>query len=78
MNRQNPFEGLICPMVTPLDKHGYIDLITTKKLVDHLIGRGVNGLLPCGTTGEGMLLTLEERKNIAQTVVEQAAGRLTA
>jgi 4-hydroxy-tetrahydrodipicolinate synthase len=77
MDIQKPFEGLICPMLTPFDKHGHIDLNTTRKLVDHLIARGVNSLLPCGTTGEGMLLTLEERKKIAQTAVEQAAGRAT-
>jgi 4-hydroxy-tetrahydrodipicolinate synthase len=75
MNKLKPFEGLVCPMLTPFDKHGRIDLMTIRKLVDHLVDQGVNGLLPCGTTGEGMLLTLEERKEIAQIVVDQVNGR---
>ena len=36
----------------------------------------MNCLLPAGTTGEGMLLSLDERKQLAQIVVEQTAGRI--
>lgn len=70
------FHGLICPMLTPFDDKGQIDETTTRLLVDYLIDRGVNCLLPGGTTGEGMLLNLEERKKLAQIVVEQTAGRI--
>jgi len=70
------FHGLICPMLTPFDSLGRIDETTTRLLVDYLIDHGVNCLLPGGTTGEGMLLNLEERKKLAQIVVEQTAGRI--
>lgn len=75
MANQSAFEDLICPMLTPFDQHGDLDLGATRSLVDHLIQNGVNSLLPCGTTGEGMLLSLEERKRMAEAVVEHAAGR---
>jgi len=70
------FHGLICPMLTPFDGLGRIDETTTRLLVDYLIDHGVDCLLSGGTTGEGMLLNLEERKKLAQIVVEQTAGRI--
>jgi 4-hydroxy-tetrahydrodipicolinate synthase len=76
MSELQQFHGLVCPMLTPFDSKGKIDSITTRRLVDFLIERGVNCLLPAGTTGEGMLLSTEERKHLAQIVVEQAAGRI--
>ena len=47
-----------------------------EKLVDFLIVHGIDGFLPCGTTGEGMLLSIEERKLVAETVVRQNGGRV--
>jgi 4-hydroxy-tetrahydrodipicolinate synthase len=76
MSDSKQFHGLICPMLTPFDDLGRIDETTIRRLVDYLIDHGVNCLLPGGTTGEGMLLNLEERKKLAQIVVEQTAGRI--
>lgn len=69
-------KGVIVPIVTPFDKEGQLDTHATKKLVDYLITRGVNGLFPGGTTGEGPLLSLSERRLLAETVVEAADGRI--
>jgi len=38
------------------------------------VKRGASGLFPCGTTGEGLLMTPEERKTVAEEVV-QAVGK---
>ncbi|MCC6955917.1 MAG: dihydrodipicolinate synthase family protein [Anaerolineales bacterium] len=70
------FKGIICPMLTPFDAEGQIDFAATRKLVDFLVSQGVNALLPAGTTGEGMLLTTSERMQLAEAVVDQAAGRV--
>ncbi|HZD57793.1 MAG TPA: dihydrodipicolinate synthase family protein [Anaerolineales bacterium] len=75
MNPDNPFYGLVCPILTPFDENGQIDPSAARKLVDFLVEQEVDGLMPGGTTGEGMLLTIEERKRLAEIVVEQAAGR---
>lgn len=69
-------QGVIVAMTTPFRDDGSIDLESLKNQVDFLIGKGVNCLYPLGTTGEMFLLTVPERKLVAQTVVEQAAGRL--
>ena len=44
--------------------------------VDLLLAQGVSGAFICGTTGEGASLTVQERKDIAKTWVDAAAGRL--
>ena len=45
-------------------------------MVDHLIGVGVRGLYVCGSTGEGMSLSCNERIALTQAFVEAVAGRL--
>lgn len=69
-------EGIWCPMVTPLKKDSSVDVATLKRLVDHLIGSGVDGLFPLGTNGEFALLSDEERKTVAAVVVDQANSRV--
>lgn len=69
--------GVTVAMVTPIDDNDRILDEAIKKHVDFLIEKGVNCLYPLGTTGEMHLLTIEERKRVAETVVEHAAGRVT-
>lgn len=69
--------GVTVAMITPMDKNGHVDLPGVEKLTEMLIGKGANCLYPCGTTGEMLKLTTEERKQIAETVVKTAAGRVT-
>jgi 4-hydroxy-tetrahydrodipicolinate synthase len=68
--------GVIVPFLTPFDEGGEVDLAAVRRLVDFLIGRGVAGLFPGGTTGEGPLLATEERRQLAEAVIEAAGGRL--
>jgi 4-hydroxy-tetrahydrodipicolinate synthase len=69
-------KGVVTPMVTPFLENGEVDYAALRKLTSRLIDAGVNGLYPCGTTGEGVLLTLEERKRVAETVVQETGGRV--
>lgn len=68
--------GTVVPIVTPLTDNDTIDVESVKRLVDHVIDGGLQCLYPCGTTGEMMYLTVEERKLVAEITVKQAAGRL--
>lgn len=68
--------GVIVPLVTPFDGFGRIDARATKRLIHFLIDCGVHGLFPGGTTGEGPLLTTQERQRLAELVVEYAGGRV--
>jgi 4-hydroxy-tetrahydrodipicolinate synthase len=69
-------KGVIVPLLTPFDEQGKIHTTATKQLIEFLIERGIHGLFPGGTTGEGPLLTIQERRQLAETVVEAADGRV--
>lgn len=68
--------GVVTPMVTPFSENEDVDVETLKVLTSRLINANVNGLFPCGTTGEGHFLSLDERKLVAETVVEETRGRV--
>lgn len=69
--------GVTIAMITPFTKDDKVDKGAIVKLTDFLIDSGVNCLYPCGTTGEMFHMTEQERMEIAETVVGQAAGRVT-
>ena len=68
--------GVIVPILTPFNERGNLDAGATQQLVDYLIERGVAGLFPGGTTGEGFLLGLDERRRLAEIVVAAADARV--
>jgi N-acetylneuraminate lyase len=73
---RNRLSGLVAATFTPMHPDGALNLAMAKPIVDHLLRCGVSGLYVCGSTGEGPLLTTEERKATAAAYVEAAAGRL--
>lgn len=68
--------GTVVPIVTPLTDEDTIDVESLENLVDHVIDGGLQCLYPCGTTGEMMYLTVEERKLVAEVTVRKAAKRV--
>lgn len=63
-------------MVTPFDADETVDHDALSNLADWTIEGGVDGLVPCGTTGEFASLTREERQAVIETTVEAADGRV--
>lgn len=71
------FEGSYTVMVTPFSEDGSrIDNRSLRRFVDWQIDQGVPGLIPLGSTGEFLSVTDDERTEIIETVVAQAAGRI--
>lgn len=68
--------GVIVPMLTPFDELEVVDEAGIERLVHFLIASGVSGLFPLGTTGEGPLLTTDERREAARLVIQYARGRV--
>jgi 4-hydroxy-tetrahydrodipicolinate synthase len=68
--------GSYPPIITPFAADGSVDLDTYGDLVEHQITSGSHGIVVNGTTAEPSLLSIEERKRIAQRAVETAAGRI--
>lgn len=64
-------KGVIPPMITPFDENGALDEKNLIKLVEYLSPR-VDGLFICGSYGSGPLMTLEERKKVAEIVKKTA------
>ncbi len=69
--------GVITAMTTPFLPDGQVDLPALETMTEFLISSGVNCLYPCGTTGEMLLMTPEQREAVAECVVRKAAGRVT-
>jgi 4-hydroxy-tetrahydrodipicolinate synthase len=69
------FSGAFTALVTPF-KNGEVDVEALEGLVEFQIQQGINGLVPCGTTGEAPALSEEEDRLVVETVVRVAAGRV--
>jgi 4-hydroxy-tetrahydrodipicolinate synthase len=69
--------GVLVALVTPFTADGTeIDVRAVGAHVDRLIGAGVHGLVPGGSTGEFTALTLQERKQLTEACVKAADGRV--
>jgi N-acetylneuraminate lyase len=67
--------GALAAAVTPL-RDGAFDAAAVEPYVDFLAGHGLDGILVLGTTGEGVLFSPNERREVAAAFVEAARGRL--
>src|SRR5215217_5565160 len=69
--------GVLAAALTPLrDGGAAVDEVAIPPYVDFLAAGGVDGLLVLGTTGEGLLLTVDERRQVAEAFVAAAGARL--
>ena len=72
-----PFHGVLPALITPFSDDGSaIDTDALAVIVDRLIEAGVAGLVPGGSTGEFTTLSHRERRELIETTVEAAAGRV--
>ena len=67
--------GCFTALITPF-RAGEIDEPALRALVDRQIAGDVDGLVPCGTTGEAPALTAREWEQVVAIAVETAAGRV--
>ena len=67
--------GAYTALTTPF-KNGEIDEEAYRAFIEWQIEQGIDGLVPCGTTGEAATLTHEEQGRVIKMCVEQANGRV--
>ena len=67
-------KGVFPALVTPFDKKENLDEDAFRNLIRHALPH-VDGLVPCGTTGEFPYLTREEQKRLVEIAVEEAGGK---
>ncbi|MDB5656627.1 MAG: dapA1 [Tardiphaga sp.] len=70
------FHGVFPYLVSPTDADGRIRTEVLGQLCDDLIGSGVHGLTPLGSTGEFAYLCREQRRTVVQATIEAAHGRV--
>jgi len=68
--------GVFPYLVSPIDKAGRIKSDVLDRLVDDLIGAGVHGLTPLGSTGEFAYLSNAQRADVVRATIEAASGRV--
>jgi 4-hydroxy-tetrahydrodipicolinate synthase len=70
------FAGNIPPLLTPLLPDESIDEESLRRLVAHLIAGGVDGVFVMGSSGEGPLLTVAQKRQVIKIAVEAIGGRV--
>ena len=69
------FKGIIPPIMTAFTREGQIYEKGTREIVDFIVPH-VQGLFPCGTYGSGPMMSISERKKVAEIILDQVNGRL--
>jgi 4-hydroxy-tetrahydrodipicolinate synthase len=69
------FNGAISALITPF-RDGAVDEPALRELVEWQIQSGIDGLVPCGSTGESATLSHAEHEHVIKLVIEQARRRV--
>ncbi len=76
MSPRGIFTGVGTALITPFRNDGSFDEPAFERFVDWQIEQGINFLVPCGTTGENPVLTLDEHRRVVAIAVKRAKGRV--
>jgi 4-hydroxy-tetrahydrodipicolinate synthase len=68
-------KGVFAPNITPFSDNA-IDEAGLQRVLDYFIERHIDGLVPCGTTGESATLTHEEHRQVVELTIKHTAGRV--
>lgn len=71
------FKGIFVAFYSAYDKRGEISVERVKGLANYYINSGIKGLYVGGSSGEGVLQSVEERKKVLEAVMEEVGGKLT-
>ncbi len=69
------FQGCFVPVITPMTKAEEIDYPKLESIIEDLIAAGVDGIVPCATTGQSTTLSHDEHAALAERVCSLVHGR---
>ena len=72
----NQLKGTGVALITPFSKNGSVDFSALEKLVDHVIRGGVDFVVALGTTAETPTLSLAEKQEILNAVINYCDGKV--
>lgn len=70
------FKGVYTALITPFTEYNTVDYAALERLVEYQIESGIDGLVPCGTTGESPTLSHEEHDRVIAQSIKFAKGRV--
>ena len=76
MEERPRFRGAMTAIVTPFLDDGALDCGALERIVGWQVEQGIQGVVPCGTTGEGATLEPDEQTRVIETVVRAVDGRV--
>ena len=68
--------GILVPVITPFDEKGRVDEAMLRKLVDFYVEASVQGLFVLGSSGQGPVMSVPERKRAAEIAIDQTRSQL--
>jgi 4-hydroxy-tetrahydrodipicolinate synthase len=71
---KNRLKGTHTALISPM-LDGKVNFADLERHVERQIASGINGLVPCGTTGESPTLSPEEHQRVVEVTVKASAGR---
>lgn len=72
MTEKYSLRGISAPQLTPFTEDGRINYAEYTRLTEYITGAGIRGIFVCGTSGEFVNLTIEERKKLLTAAVKGA------
>ncbi|MBE7464173.1 MAG: 4-hydroxy-tetrahydrodipicolinate synthase [Planctomycetes bacterium] len=67
--------GAWTALVTPFDRQGKLDIDAYRKLIEYQLAEGIDGMVPCGTTGESPTLSWDEHNEAIEVAIRTAGGK---
>ena len=75
MTPRKDLRGVFSAIPTPMNRDGSIDFGKLDAFVDFQLDAGIDGLVPCGTTGESATMSADERQKVITSVVKRVGDR---
>ena len=69
-------EGIIIPVITPVDAQGKFNESVYRQLIDFWADRGIDGVFPFGTTGEFYAFDNEVYRHVLEVTKDAVRGRM--
>ncbi|MEN6306470.1 MAG: dihydrodipicolinate synthase family protein [Anaerohalosphaeraceae bacterium] len=73
---QNKIKGLFAATFSPMHEDGSLHVQLIPRIADYLLQRPIQGLYVCGSTGEGPLLSVDERKQVTTAYIKAVKKRI--
>ena len=70
------YRGVYTALITPFTDLGVVDYKALERIIEHQVEAGIDGLVPCGTTGESPTLSHDEHDRVIAQTIRFAAGRV--